>query len=478
MDDKDKLITVSHNSDSGDGSPENENKHDDNMLFPDSEELSSSEPDNSQPVNNVEYDSFMYEPIGFEELDRQNQEKLRESAEKAEKRHRTRNERIIILLLTMIFIFTVLLSVVCIILDIGKSSRSIGTAPDKGQNVVVYRQSKPEGANDAENFKDENGKYTTEGVASVVRPSVVEIYTYSDSRHSTLAGTGSGIVISKDGYIVTNAHVLQSDGYHVIKTYDDETLNAKIIGRDSKTDIAIIKVSGAELQPAVLGDSDEVTVGEQVMAIGNPAGLSGSVTDGIVSAVNREIKSDSTGFKMNCIQTNADISPGNSGGALVNMYGQVIGITSSKYVSSSYEGLGFAISINDAQPIIEELINQGYIGGRFKIGIQLIDMENEYKIEGIEEELGCELPDDFTGIYITSIDENCDIADTALKAGDFITAINGKYVKTYDELYDTISSMYGAGDTVPATCAHVSEDGSVDYYEIEFKLMEDTSGDY
>lgn len=476
MDDKDKLITVSHNS--GDCSPETENKPDDNMPLNESEDVSFPEPDNSQPVNRVEYDSFMYEPIGFEELERQNQEKHREAAEKAETRHRTRNERLIILLLAMIFIFTILLSVVCIILDIGKSSKSVGITSGNGQNVVIYRQSKPEGANDSENFKDENGKYTTEGVASVVRPSIVEIYTYSDSRHSTLAGTGSGIVISEEGYIVTNAHVLQSDGYHVIKTYKDETFDAKIIGRDSKTDIAIIKVSGAELQPAVLGDSDEVTVGEQVMAIGNPAGLSGSVTDGIVSAVGREIKSDSTGFKMNCIQTNADISPGNSGGALVNMYGQVIGITSSKYVSSSYEGLGFAISINDAQPIIEELINQGYIGGRFRIGIQLIDMANEYKIEGIEEELGYQLPDDFTGIYITNIEEDCDIANTALKSGDFITAINGKYVKTYDELYDTISSMYGAGDTVPATCAHVSEDGSVDYYEIEFKLMEDTSGDY
>ena len=160
------------------------------------------------------------------------------------------------------------------------------------------------------------------------------------------------------------------------------------------------------------------------------------------------------------------------------MYGQVIGITSSKYVSSSYEGLGFAITINDAMPIIEELINQGYVSGRFKIGIQLIDMSSEYKISGIEEELGFELPDGFEGLYIAEISQDCDIANTALKAGDFITAINGKKVKTYDELYDTISSMYGAGDTVPATCAHVDKDGNVEYYDIKFKLMEDTSGDY
>ena len=312
MDDKDKLITVSHNS--GDCSPETENKPDDNMPLNESEDISFPEPDNSQPVNRVEYDSFMYEPIGFEELERQNQEKHREAAEKAEKRHRTRNERLIILLLAMIFIFTILLSVVCIVFDIGKSSKSVGITSGNGQNVVIYRQSKPEGANDSENFKDENGKYTTEGVASVVRPSIVEIYTYSDSRHSTLAGTGSGIVISEEGYIVTNAHVLQSDGYHVIKTYKDETFDAKIIGRDSKTDIAIIKVSGAELQPAVLGDSDEVTVGEQVMAIGNPAGLSGSVTDGIVSAMGQimdkasEMMSDDYHYNELSVQENQNLT--------------------------------------------------------------------------------------------------------------------------------------------------------------------------
>ncbi|MDE5835267.1 MAG: trypsin-like peptidase domain-containing protein, partial [Ruminococcus sp.] len=215
-----------------------------------------------------------------------------------------------------------------------------------------------------------------------------------------------------------------------------------------------------------------------VIAVGNPAGLSNTVTDGIISAVNRKIRSDSTGFEMNCIQTNADISPGNSGGALVNMYGQVIGITSSKYVSSSFEGLGFAITINDALPIIEELMDTGFVGGRFRIGIQLIDMASEEKIIMIESELGFELPEDFGGVYIDAISEDCDIANTDLKAGDFITEIDGTPIMTYDELYDNISSKYGAGDTVPAKCAHVEKNGKVTYYDIKFKLMEDTSGDY
>lgn len=485
MDDKEKFISISHNPE------DNENKDNDT-----SDSLQTPIADDDSAIDSVNetapdisdvteepaapqksYDDFMYEPIGFESYDKQKKAAAMIASAEKVKRHRTRNERVIILLLSLIFLFTAGLSVVAIISDISKSEDVFANVQPQN-NIVLYRETKPNGANDESNFVDENGKYTTEGVAAAVRPSIVEIYTYSDISHSTLIGTGSGVVISEDGYIVTNAHVLQSDGYHVITTYDDKSYDAKIIGRDTKTDIAIIKVSEAKLIPAVLGDSDEVIVGEAVMAIGNPAGLSGSVTDGIVSAVDRKIKADSTGFEMNCIQTNADISPGNSGGALVNMYGQVIGITSSKYVSSSYEGLGFAITINDATPVIEELINQGFVSGRFRIGIQLVSMIDDYSIASIEEELGFELPDDFTGIYIADISEDCDIANTALQPGDFITAINGKNVQTYDELYDTISSQYTAGDTVPATCAHVDAKGNIEYYEINFKLMEDTSGEY
>jgi serine protease Do len=160
------------------------------------------------------------------------------------------------------------------------------------------------------------------------------------------------------------------------------------------------------------------------------------------------------------------------------MYGQVIGITSSKYYSNDIEGLGFAITINEAAPVIEELIKNGFIAGRFRIGIHLLDMGSEAKIAAIEERLGTELPDDFKGIYIDDIDKDCDIANTELKKGDFIVAINGKSVSTYDELYDTISEQYEAGDKVPATCASIDKKGNISYYEIEFKLMEDKSGNY
>ncbi|MBO5163793.1 MAG: trypsin-like peptidase domain-containing protein [Ruminococcus sp.] len=406
-----------------------------------------------------------------------NAEQLRAAAELKEKNQRIRREKTIVALFFILVLAALIMGITGIVYDIatsGKRLRGAGTA----NQVVIYQNSKPEGADDNISEPDENGRYSTEGAAAAVRKSIVEIYTYSDAFQKDLEGTGSGVVLNEQGYIVTNAHVLSATGYHDVHTADGKVYSASVVGRDSKTDIAVLKINASDLVPAVLGNSDEVIVGEEVIAIGNPAGLTGTVTNGIVSAVNREIRSDSTGFEMNCIQTNAAISPGNSGGALVNMYGQVIGITSSKYVSGFYEGLGFAITINEAKPIIEELINNGFIGGRFRIGITLIDMSSEENVATIESNLGFELPEDFKGIYIDDISEDCDISKTALKKGDFITKINGTPIETYDEMYDTISASYGAGDTVPAECAHVRKDGSIKEYEIEFKLMEDTSGDY
>lgn len=428
--------------------------------------------------NNPEYEdtSFAYAGFVYDAVPDEFQQ-YEELSETVRKRKNTTGEKFIIFLFVVIILLAIGIAIYGIANDIYRSS-AVMEELKKQQHIVMYQEGKPDGANDLSNFIDENGKYTIEGAAAAVKDSIVEIYTYSDSKRAKLEGTGSGVVISKDGYIVTNAHVLDSDGFHTVHTNDEKIYNAKVIGRDSKTDIAVIKVDNSGLTPAVFGNSDEAIVGEQVIAVGNPAGLSNTVTDGIISAVNRKIRSDSTGFEMNCIQTNADISPGNSGGALVNMYGQVIGITSSKYVSSSFEGLGFAITINDAMPIIEELIDTGYVSGRFRIGIQLIDMDSDEKVIMIEAEIGFELPEGFEGVYIDSISEDCDIFNTELKAGDFITEINGVPIKTYDELYNTISASFKAGDKVPAKCANVKKNGKVTYYDIEFKLMEDTSGDY
>lgn len=432
--------------------------------------------DNKDNTRQVEYDEFMYEPIGFEELEKK--EELLRASSKKKRAGRTKGERAAILLFSFLIVVSLLAAGFGIVRDISRSNEAINKIVET-QKVVIYRNSKPEGANDPENFKDDEGRYTIEGAAAAVIDSIVEIYTYKDASHNTFLGSGSGIVTSDDGYIVTNAHVLQSDGYHTIKTRSGDVYDAKIIGRDAKTDIAVIKVSDAELVPAVFGNSDETVVGEQVIAVGNPAGLSSTVTDGIVSHIGRKVRGDNnTGFEMECIQTNAQISPGNSGGALVNMYGQVIGITSSKLVSSTLEGLGFAITINEAMPIIEQLIDKGYIEGRFRIGISLLDTSTAAKRAAIESSLGYSIPDELRGIFVEKIYDDSDLKNTEMKEKDFITAVNGKEVLTYNEFYDAISSQYGVGDRVPATCAHVDENGEISYYDIEFGLIEDRSGDF
>lgn len=352
------------------------------------------------------------------------------------------------------------------------------------KNTVIYREGKPESAKNSDTETDENGKYTVQGIAAQVSPSIVQIAAYEDNSKGS---TGSGIILSEDGYILTNAHVVNQYSNFEVELYGNEkTYKADLIGYDSKSDLAVVHIDAEGLVPAVIGDSDELNVGEEVVAIGNPAGLTSSVTSGIVSALDRQIRSGSTGFYMECIQTDAAISPGNSGGALVNMYGQVVGVTSSKYASAyydaTYEGLGFAISINQAMPIAEELINKGYIGGRVKIGITFAALENEYVQAEFAEAYNLPECPYSEGIWITAISPDCDIANTELAVNDVILSVDGTKVNNYDELLAVIED-HSAGDTLTAECRTFSfGNGEKDFkfydYTIEFKLMEDTSGDY
>ena len=346
-----------------------------------------------------------------------------------------------------------------------------------GSKVIIQQQDKPELDKNAENT-DADGAYTVEGVASVVCPSIVEIETYGDAKGEQLSGTGSGIISSEDGYIITNAHVLTNGKSFRVIMSDETEYPATVIGKDNKTDLAVIKIEGSDFPAAVMGNSDEVVLGESVVAIGNPAGLSGSVTNGIVSGLNRQIRSDATGFDMNCIQTNAAISPGNSGGALVNMYGQVIGITSSKYVSSSYEGLGFAITINEVLPIVQDLIDNGYVADRVRVGITFISLIPEEVRQGFADEIGMKtVPDNLSGVWITEIADDCDIASTDLQVNDVIVSVQGEAVDDYDSLNAAIAGLKG-GDTIEARCHRYQPDGNFEEFSIQCKLMADTSGNY
>jgi serine protease Do len=313
---------------------------------------------------------------------------------------------------------------------------------------------------------DENGKYSTQEVAKLLLPSVVGVVVYGAEQSFTPIGQGSGIIISEDGYVVTNAHVLENAAAQKVVLYNEKEYVANVVGIDSKTDLAVLKIEpDEELTPAVLGNSDELELGEQVITLGNPGGLANSFSGGYVSGLNRQIKTSEYGLAMNSIQTDAAVNPGNSGGPLVNMYGQVVGIVSSKYVAEDYEGIGFAIAINDALPIIQDIISQGYVSGRVRIGIYF---------EGITEETA-RMYGIKPGLYIKQIDPSCDIANSGLQVYDIITEINGKKVYDYETAMESIEG-FKAGDEITAKVYRKSIVGDETEFEIKFKLMEDTSG--
>lgn len=274
---------------------------------------------------------------------------------------------------------------------------------------------------------------STPEVIQKVLPSVVGITAQSMAG----GGSGSGIVFSKDGYIVTNQHVINNAQELKVTLSDGTEYEASLVGQDEKTDLAVLKIDAKDLTAAVIGDSDQISQGETVLVIGNPLGetLSGSTTQGIISAVGREIEIE--GRLMHYLQTDAAINPGNSGGPLVNAAGMVVGVTSAKVSSSSTEGLGFAIPINEAIPVIEELINNGYVTGRPLIGISG---------ENISAQVAqiYNLP---LGVYVRYVDPESGAAKAGIAQGDIITAINGTDISTIAEL-NNLRDNYKAGETV------------------------------
>ncbi len=262
------------------------------------------------------------------------------------------------------------------------------------------------------------------------------------------SGYGTGIIVTQDGYIATNNHVVQGADSVKIKLFDGTEYQATVVGTDKTTDLAVIKIDATGLIPAALGDSDALEVGENVVAIGNPLGeeLAGSVTSGIVSALKRVIPTN--GFSQEYIQTDAAINPGNSGGALVNMKGQVIGINTLKTYMAGYddygvpigtEGIGFAIPINHAKPIVEQLIATGSVQ-RPGIGIScFVDETHTVNPEGAP-----------AGVTVSDVTKNGPAAQAGLQAGDIITAIDGTAVDTVDAL-TTILQSHAIGEKAELT---------------------------
>lgn len=299
---------------------------------------------------------------------------------------------------------------------------------------------------------------STQEIASQVCPSIVGVVQYKRGLLSE-TGEGSGIIISKNGYIVTNNHVVEGADRLQVVTSCKDTYNAKIVGTDARTDIAVIKVEADNLTPAKFGNSDKCCVGDKVVAIGNPSGLTlaGSVTQGIISAIDRDI--DVCNGPMSLIQTDAAINPGNSGGALINSHGEVIGINSAKIAQAGYEGIGFSIPISFAKPIISNIMENGYVKGRVRFGMKCSMLDSATaKSENLP-----------LGIYVLYVDPKSEAAAAGMREDDIITAINGINITSTTTMIAE-RDRYKPGDKVKLTVYRRSAYSSL---IVEVKLMED-----
>lgn len=311
-----------------------------------------------------------------------------------------------------------------------------------------------------------NNSYTAAKASEKVSDSVVGILCYSDDAPdkadtTTASSQGSGIIFSQDGYVITNAHVIGNSktAYAIrVVTSDGKEYKAGVVGYDSRTDIAVLKMDDAKgLTPATFGDSSQLEVGQDIIVVGNPGGLDyqNTTTKGVISALDRKL---STSSLTKYIQTDAAINPGNSGGPLVNYYGQVVGITTSKIVSETYEGMGFAIPSQTVKNIVDTLVKNGYVEGRVKIGISGIavtsDQASNYNIP--------------QGIYVQSIVSGGPCDGTSLEEGDIITEVDGETITSFADVY-AILETHKPGDKIKVKYySSSSGDG-----EVEITLQED-----
>ena len=310
-------------------------------------------------------------------------------------------------------------------------------------------------------FSDEEGALCLQDIYSRVIDSVVSISSMTSSGTSS----GTGIIMSPDGYVITNHHVISGALVISVLTNDNREFEAALVGSDEMSDLAVLKIDARGLQAAEFGASSKLRVGDSVVAIGDPLGvqLRGTMTNGIISAINRDLTvGDRT---MTLIQTNAALNNGNSGGPLINCYGQVIGINTVKMssyytASATVEGLGFAIPISVAKPIIDELIENGYVAGRPAIGISGDSLPTYYRAY-------YRLPD---GVYVTSVNDGSDAKAKGIREGDIVTAINGEVISSIDDL-NTIKNQYAAGDEVTLT---IYRSGA--YYEVTVTLVDQATG--
>lgn len=266
-----------------------------------------------------------------------------------------------------------------------------------------------------------------------------EVVTSSHRSQYVSEGAGSGVIFSSDGYIVTNNHVIDGANKITVRLKTGEEYTATLIGTDSQTDLAVIKVNATNLSPATLGNSSTLQVGELAVAIGNPLGeLGGTVTNGIISALDREILLD--GQTMNLLQTNAAINPGNSGGGLFNVNGELIGVVVAKSAGSDIEGIGFAIPVDDVKVVVESLLEHGYVQGRPILNMSLLDITSS--------QMAMRYGVSRTGVYIADFPTNSNPESQGFQIGDCILSIADTQVSS-SSMIKTLLQSYSVGDTLP-----------------------------
>ena len=330
----------------------------------------------------------------------------------------------------------------------------VGARVGNAGNKVVIQQVERTGSSAASGTAVASSGMTTAQVSEMVSPSVVVITTeqvvYSQwswyGQNQVESGAGSGVIISSDGYILTCAHVV-SGASQITVTIGDTDYTATVVGEDDTSDVAVLKIDATGLTPATVGDSDSLSVGDSVLAVGNPLGeLGGTVTSGIVSALNRSvtIQGTSSTNTMSLIQMDASVSPGNSGGGLFNMNGELIGLVNAKSSSSDAEGLGFAIPINDAIQVAQDLLENGYVSGRPYMGITYIAVTDA--------QTAAQLNVNAYGVYVVDVVQGGPADKAGLKAGDRIVSIDGTEIAQKDDL-GTLMQQHTAGDTLSITVA-------------------------
>ncbi|MBQ8533221.1 MAG: serine protease [Clostridia bacterium] len=371
-----------------------------------------------------------------------------------------RGYKIFLSVLALVLVFTVGVVVGSVALNDGPSENKVSKPNEPlsdfaGTELDITLNSKPD-----DKTADNSGRMSIGEIFDFVSPSIVEISIYTDSdKNFSLISYSSGIVMSQDGYILTNDHIYTDIPDPVIYvTVGSESYKGTFVAGDTRRDISIIKIDAKDLKPAVFGKSSELEMGEDVYAIGNPARLENSITNGIVSSLNRRV-TNADGYSEHFIQTNAAISGGSSGGALVNRYGQVVGITSSKYASTDIEGISFAIPIDEAIKMSADLLKNGKVTTRAKLGIRYVEVT-------VAEAEKNDVP---VGLMFDSCSEDSSLYRSGIVSGDIITEINGTKITNSNIVLDIVDEKK-PGDTVTLKVYSVK---TGEYKEYKANMMAD-----